>query len=222
MIQRKRKLEVMKTKRWRGKILSSKAYSIPALVDFTAILAFFAALLYTAGWSYIFHWYGHFSIGVSGLGIPLEYHLQFGFAVFRDHWWFLFAVIILFVTSPFWRRYVKGWLWISSPVWILIVFIAVYGFGAMSANQDFIENETDGFHAYPLVRVWLDNEESASNVRTRNNLGSLSKADHRLLLQSANNLYLIRDGATVSIPVIIVPLSSVKAMRVIPRNPSYK
>ena len=41
--------------------------------------------IYTAGWSYAYHWYNRFELDLIGLGIPFEYHFMYGFWVLR---WF--------------------------------------------------------------------------------------------------------------------------------------
>jgi hypothetical protein len=48
----------------------------PRTLESTAVVILIAALIYAAGWSYAYHCYDRFDLGLIGLGIPIEYNFM--------------------------------------------------------------------------------------------------------------------------------------------------
>ena len=49
------------------------------LLDIATALALVSALVYAAGWTYAYHYFGHFKLGLLMLGIPTRYYFGYGF-----------------------------------------------------------------------------------------------------------------------------------------------
>jgi len=60
-----------------------------ASLNLSLLIGLGAALIYVAGWSYAYHWYGRFGLGLVPLDIAREHLLLYGFWTLRVHWWVL-------------------------------------------------------------------------------------------------------------------------------------
>jgi hypothetical protein len=65
---------------------SDEAFPWAGLIDIGVISGVFVALLYTAGWSYAYHYFQRFHLGLIGLEIEREYFLLYGFWVCQARW----------------------------------------------------------------------------------------------------------------------------------------
>ena len=94
----------------------------PRILDLAATVTLIAALIYTAGWSYAYHWYDRFELGLIGLGIPFEYHFMYGFWVFQWFWW-----LVLTIAGFELRKQGKGRIavdgWIETDDWFQAIQI---------------------------------------------------------------------------------------------------
>ena len=59
----------------------------PLLLDLATVMAIITALVYFTGWTYAYHYFGHFKLGLLTLEIPTEYFFVYGFWVFKAWWW---------------------------------------------------------------------------------------------------------------------------------------
>ena len=55
----------------------------PLLLDLATVMALITALVYFTGWTYAYHYFGHFKLGLLTLEIPTEYFFVYGFWVFK-------------------------------------------------------------------------------------------------------------------------------------------
>ena len=70
-----------------------------------ALFSQLSALIYAGGWSYAYHWYDCFELGLIGLSIPLQYHFMYGFWVLQSFWWLMLIVAALLTAAVyFWKR----------------------------------------------------------------------------------------------------------------------
>lgn len=65
---------------------SDEAFPWAGLIDIGVISGISVALLYTAGWSYAYHYFQCFHLGLIGLEIEREYFLLYGFWVCKARW----------------------------------------------------------------------------------------------------------------------------------------
>lgn len=183
---------------------------------FTALVT---ALLYATGWAYAYHFYGRLNLGLMGLGIPVEYHFMYGFWALRQAWWWLLP--LLFAGWAVWvfrGESAMRWVGVTMPLWLPLLFLALYALGREAALADYREHAREGFIRYPLARVWLKETTSTEPRLTRVAEG-LREGRYRLLVEGRSRFYLVkaRDGAEPS--VVVVSGSEIRAMRVVPVNP---
>lgn len=193
----------------------------PRILDLGAALTLITALIYTAGWSYAYHWYERFELGLIGLDIPFEYHFMYGFWVLQSFWWLILAVAGM-VALTYWARVdpVLDLFARTMPVWVPLTFLLIYQLGAGAVRLDYQAHREAGFDHYPLVRIWTTLDPDDAPARLRDLPQDLAADNYRLLLQTAHSLYLIRpdrDGG--EIPTLQLPRDRIRALRRIPTNP---
>jgi hypothetical protein len=191
------------------------------LIDIGAITCVSVALLYTAGWSYAYHYFQCFHLGLIGLEIEREYFLLYGFWVCKARWCLATLCLLAAFGLPLllqrcWqqRPELRSWLravaQTGGPIGLLLLFIVFYQLGAWTGQADFAREQRGDFPSYPRVKVWLKDEKAKRGE-------AWAKGCHRLLLRGTEQLYLFRaDGVTERIPTEIVPNSEVAAVRLLP------
>ena len=92
---------------------SALAPSRPLLgwVDVATWLAFIATWLYTAGWSFAYHYFDRFHVGLLALEIPKEDYFLYSFWVLQDHWGWALVSYLMGMGYLVLRRYVAGAVW---------------------------------------------------------------------------------------------------------------
>ncbi|MCB2262258.1 MAG: hypothetical protein LGR52_04865 [Candidatus Thiosymbion ectosymbiont of Robbea hypermnestra] len=193
----------------------------PRILDLGVAVTLATALVYTAGWSYAYHWYDRFELGLIGLGIPFEYHFMYGFWVLQSFWWLILAIAGM-VALTYWARVdpVLDLMARTALLWGLLVFVLFYYMGGAVARADYRDHREAGFGHYPLVRIWSTLDPGDAPARLRGLPQDLIAGNYRLLLQTAQSLYLIRpdrDGG--QIPTLQLPRNQIRALRRIPTNP---
>lgn len=195
------------------------------LFDIAASLGIATALVYATGWTYAFHYLDHFGLGLLGLDIPREYFLMYGFQVFKAWWWltigyYLLALAMLSGLHGWGHR--PDWAGIlareGQVVLVLIAFITSGWLARKQADNYYTEQQMKGFTAFPYVRVWPKQKNSA-NQSLQALYGALPKGHYRLLLQDKQRLYLIkppRDGKPARLAVTEVAQEAVDLVRVLP------
>ncbi len=183
-----------------GQELANQRESIHlSMLDIATIITLFGALIYTTGWTYAYHYFGHFKLGLLTTEIPNHYFLMYGFWVLKTWWWLVALFYLLFIFSTL---YLKPVLKNSSEkgrilalhlqnLAILIAFVLAWWLAVKQAQDYYLEQQHQGFTAYPLVRVWPKTTESG-HEKLRNLYQTLPKAEYRLLLQTREKLFLIK------------------------------
>lgn len=197
--------------------------SVPwaGLIDIGAIIGIALALLYTAGWSYAYHYFQLFHLGLLGLEIEREYFFLYGFWVCIDHWCLVPLCLLATFGLPlllqrYWqqrpalRPRLRAIAQTGGPIGLLLLFIAFYQLGAWTGRDVFASQQHGDFPDYPRVKVWLKEKQDKRGE-------AWAKGCYRLLLRGKEQLYLFRpDGVSGRLPTEIVPSSEAAAVRLLP------
>ena len=202
------------------------------------IITLLVPMFYTAGWSFAYHYFKHFHLGLVGLDIPREYLLVYSYWAVRAHI-LRFAVLLLIAGGVYfllrhviwrkiqarttsgsagtdlWANVFRTGLVLVMPFAILLMFSLFYWFGDRVADMTYAEQVRKGFPSYPRVRVWVRPEKAKgiSNAMVQ----EWQKGCYRLLLRNKDNLYLFYPGGTgEKTPTDIIPVSKTEAVRVLP------
>ncbi len=201
----------------------------PLLLDLATAVALITALVYFTGWTYAYHYFGRFKLGLLTLEIPTEYFFAYGFWVFKTWWWLVipYGLGILLLAfyeprlSPRLDRIKRERPRLLKQLQILVVllaFLVAWWLAAISAGWYHQEQQDNGFLAYPHVRVW-PNEPLPEDAAVKELYGELPDGVYRLLLENRETLFLFKlpaDGKPARLPVIELPLKEVKLLRVLP------
>jgi hypothetical protein len=192
----------------------------PRTLESAAIVVLITALIYAAGWSYAYHWYDRFDLGLIGLGIPSEYHFMYGFWVAQSFWWVVLLLATLLTAALlFWDR--AGCVLVSIvPIWVPLTFVMSYLLGAVAAAGDYRDHKDSGFQRYPWVRVWTEPHTGVEKLNVVRQ--DLAEGKYRLLLQTDQTLYLIKPKSGGEMPTLQVPKGQIRALRRIPTNPGSR
>jgi hypothetical protein len=190
----------------------------PPAIDIAAAVALLAALIYAAGWSYAYHWYDRFNLGLIGLGIPFECHFMYGFWVLRAFWWLVLLVAALLTAALIYWSRVGPKLVPAAPVWVPLAFVPVYWLGGLAAAGDYRDHKPSGFERWPWVRVWTTADPDAP-AKLQAVQQDLAAGRYRLLLQTAQSLYPIKPKEGGEVATLQLSRDRVRALRRIPTNP---
>ena len=212
------------------------------LIDLGKILVLFVPLVYTAGWSYAYHYFGKFHLGLLGLDIPREYYFLYGFWTIQDQLILLFILMIIAVVvilpaslcsrqkthttgDPDSEGYrtgpdrVKRCLHAATvsvllPALVFSLFWAFYYFGESAAQSAYEEQAENDFPSYPRVRVWIKTDAGQAPAAMA---GEWEKGGYRLLMRNKDNLYLFYPAQPGDkIPTDIIPTGQVQCFRILP------
>ncbi len=64
------------------------------LIDVGTLITLLVAMFYTAGWSFAYHYFEKFHLGLIGLDIPKEYLFMYSFHVIRDQLFLSFSALL--------------------------------------------------------------------------------------------------------------------------------
>jgi len=197
-------------------------------LDLATVVLLVAAVVYVAGWTYAYHYFGHFGLGLLTLEIPLEYFFMYGFWVFKAWWWLVLAYGLLVSPillheprllplrsllrqeRPFLLKHLQG-------ILVLLAFVLAWALAVGWAGSFYREQQAAGFTAYPHVRVWP--KESPEDVKLKAFYEALPTGIYQLLLQNRDTLFLIkvpRGGERSRVGAVnVLALSEVRALRVL-------
>jgi hypothetical protein len=200
---------------------SDTTFPWAGLIETGVITSVATAFLYIAGWSYAYHYFQQFHLGLIGLEIEHEYFLLYDFWVWKAHLcWMLPCLLVAFglplLFQRFWqqrpelRSRLRAVAWTGVPIALLLLFLFLYQLGAWTGQAEFAREQRGDFPSYPRVKVWLkDDKDKRGEV--------LSKGCYRLLLRGKEQLYLFRpDKVSSGIPTEIVPNGEVASVRLLP------
>ncbi|MCP4348235.1 MAG: hypothetical protein GY795_22330 [Desulfobacterales bacterium] len=71
------------------------------LIDVGTLITLLIAMFYTAGWSFAYHYFEKFHLGLIGLDIPKEYLFMYSFQVIRDQLFLSFLALLSVVVLYF-------------------------------------------------------------------------------------------------------------------------
>ncbi len=217
------------------------------LPDLASLLLILAAVAYGAGWVYAHRYFDHFQIGLLTLEVPVEYHFVYGFQVLWDWWWLWLAYLAVALRPWYGARLPTGLrnAWDGAarrlrpmllgrrlallgrrlaPLTLFLVFALLYQMAARSADDFYRSQRSGDFDAYPRVRVWL--KPASENARLQALGQALAQGCHRLLLQNRGTLFLFKPPPPAwpvqrdQLGAVEVPMSEVKALRVLPQRES--
>lgn len=201
----------------------------PLLLDLATITALITALVYFTGWTYAYHYFGRFKLGLLTLEIPTEYFFVYGFWVFRTWWWLMIPYGLGIVLLAFYEPRLSSRLdrlrterpRLLKQMQILVVllaFLLAWWLAAVSAGLYYRKQWDLSFSNYPHVRVW-PNTPLPEDTTLKALYEELPSGVYRLLLESKETLFLFKlpaDGKPARLPVIELPLKEVKLLRVLP------
>lgn len=167
----------------------NNGFSLAALLDIGALTTVMTALIYTAGWSYAYHYFSRFHLGLLDLEIEREYFFLYGFWALKEQWcvvffWLLVTVVLTVLlgflarTAPdggeggsaaelyagATRRDISaGWgqpvAWVVASSYLLVLFVVFYRLGTDTGYAHFERQSAGDFPAYPRVKVWIAKNE---------------------------------------------------------------
>lgn len=202
----------------------------PWLFDIATGLTLIAALIYAAGWTYAYHYFGHFKLGLLMLDIPTRYYFMYGFWVLKAWWWlWMLLYLLLALSFVLLKRYAGSllqkrgespspWLKQAQVLLVLLVFALAWWLATIEAQSYYFKQQETGFAAYPHVRVWPKGSQP-ENDPLRRFYAALPQGDYRLLLQNDKKLFLFktpRDGKPARLAVNELMLEHVEALRILP------
>jgi hypothetical protein len=208
----------------------NNAKAVINLIDLGTITTVLIPLLYTAGWSFAYHYFQHFHLGMQGLNIQKEFLFLYSFWVIEDHW-FLAIVAILVMTLVYvgirvyfrepthGEKKIRQYLFqsiglILVPAVILGLFTLFYQLGDSTADSLYEKQAKGDFPSYPRVRVYL-NEKAAKEAGDIVN--EWSNGCYRLLLRDKENLYIFLAGGYIEkIATEVIPQGQVRLVRILP------
>ncbi len=202
------------------------------------IVILLISMFYTAGWSFAYHYFEYFHLGLVGLDIPKEYLLMYSYWAAKANFFWVVLLLFLMGGGHFLFRFVIGKkiqtltasgsprsdIWLNlfqiglvllTVLVILLMFWMFYWFGYRAADKTYAEQTSQDFPSYPRVRVWVSTENKkdiSSGI-----IQEWQKGCYRLLLRNKDNLYLFYWGGDgEKTPTDIVPINKVVAVRVLP------
>ncbi len=189
------------------------------LLDLATVMAIITALVYFTGWTYAYHYFGHFKLGLLTLEIPAEYFFVYGFWVFKTWWWLVIPYGLGIVLLAFYEPRLSPRLeWVKAErprllrqlqiFAVLLAFLVAWGLAAVSAGWFYQDQQHNGFSAYPYVRVW-PNTPLPEDATLKALYEELPSGVYRLLLENKETLFLFKlpaDGKPARLPVIELSL----------------
>jgi len=194
----------------------------PPLLEASVWISLCAALLYAAGWSYVYHYFGRFGLGLLSLDLPDQYIFVYGFWVAKAWWWLLSPLLLL----PFAWRWLVGRFaspgWPALPLLALMLFVWVYHLGGRTADDRYEQLGQQDFPAYPRVRLWLQNASPLTPDLQQLRQDMIGGC-YRLLLDSGGRLFLFQNvphNPPPLLALLVIPADQVEAMRLLPQHTS--
>ena len=210
----------------------NSSFFLTGILDVGVLTMLVVALFYTAGWSYAYHYFDCFHLGLLGLEIQREYFLLYGFQVLRERFFLVLLCLLcsgglsFFVLRFSQRRErqlaseeteggaemlrLRVIILLGGTGWLLLMFLVFYQFGSLTGHDIFEQEQKHDFPAYPRIKVWMQGKQ---NLRTE----EWAKGCYRLLMHNKSQLYIFpTDGISEKVPTEIIPNSRVNALRVLP------
>ena len=193
--------------------------------ELASLLIIVFALLYTSGWSFDYHYFGHFNVGLSALELPKEDYFIYSYWVIADHkGMLLFGVVSLFVVTWGLAYTIRLWVKASSarfylylmilPIIMLSLFAISYHLGTSSADLRFKAQKADFYPSYPSIEIFQTQGATPKELTQ-----SLTTGCYRQLIQNKDKVFVfkpIKSVPQVEISTLVIPISQVHTMRLLP------
>lgn len=209
---------------------------VPPWMEAGTVTALLVPLCYTAGWSYAYHYFRRFNLGLMGLDIPREYFFVYSFHAIRDRIWVFLLVLSAFAALMVFGRALAELLvrkirdesaarmirFIPAfvlPVAVFCLFAVFYHMGETAAANVFDRQARNDFDGYLRVRIWARPPEKAD---LRDKMArEWQKGCYRLLMRNKSQVFLFQaQKSGGKIPTDIIPAGRVELIRVMPVNKS--
>jgi hypothetical protein len=195
---------------------------IPEMASFMIIVF---AILYTAGWSFAYHYFGHFNVGLSALELPKEDYFIYSYWVISDHKGKLFfGTISLLVITCGCAYMIRQCIKMSSiriylycialPIVILSVFAVSYRLGTATALHRFIAQREAYYPDYHNIEIF-----QTSGATPKQLTQSLTSGCYRQLIQNKDKVFIFKPIKSVpqaDVSTLVIPISQVHSMRLLP------
>lgn len=216
------------------------AKAVIGLIDLGAITTVIVPVLYTAGWSFAYHYFDHFHLGMQGLNIQKEYLFLYGFWVIKNQWLFsIIAIIIMAISyigvrlflnipkneseksklqsrklslsfNPHIRQCICV---VLVPVLVLGLFVLFYQLGDRAADTIYAKQAESDYSSYPRVVVGLN---SAAEKEVGPIAAEWSNGCYRLLLRNKAYLYIFYSGGyKEETPTEVIPQENIRLLRIL-------
>jgi len=196
--------------------------NVPELASFLIIVF---ALLYTSGWSFAYHYFGHFNVGLSALELPKEDYFIYSYWVIADHKGKLFLGGISFLCGMWGLScLIRKWVKQSStrfylflmilPIVILSLFAVSYRLGTSTADLRFQAQKAALYPAYPCIEIFQTDGATPKKLTQ-----SLKSGCYRQLIQNKDKVFVfkpIKSAPQAEVSTFVIPVSQVHAMRLLP------
>ena len=209
---------------------------LPSWFETGAVTALLLPLCYTAGWSYAYHYFERFNLGLMGLDIPKEYFFVYSFQALRDQLWLflltLFGFVALLVFGRVllermkrrWNDQAKARMLTVIPATLLplmifAVFLLFYQIGENAAVNVYERQVQHDFDAYLRVQVWVNAPQTAEYGAEM--AQAWQQGCYRLLMRNGDHVFVfqpLQSGA--KIPTDMIPADRVELIRILPVNTS--
>ena len=197
----------------------------PWIFDLAAILSLVGTSVYLSGWTYAYHYFYRFGLGLLELNIPDQYFLIYGLWIYKAWWWLFIAfygLSIFFVKKLYilakTQNYVSHFVRLTQIGIVIAVFFLSCALARKEALDFYETQQSMDFSASPRIRVWTK-QTTSKNPLLKRFYKAVPDGEHRLILQNQERLYLIappRDGKPARIAVSVIPLANIEAWRVLP------
>jgi hypothetical protein len=195
--------------------------------ELASMLIIVFALLYTAGWSFAYHYFGHFNVGLSALELPKEDYFFYSYWVIADHkGLLLFGVVSFLVVTWGWVYTICQWVTDAStrfyvllmilPIVMLTLFAISYRLGTSSADLRFKAQKANHYPSYPSIEIFQTDGASPAQLTQ-----SLTSGCYRQLIQNKDKVFVfkpIKSVPQLEISTLVIPMSQVHSMRLLPER----
>lgn len=210
----------------------------PPWIAAGTVTALLVPLLYTAGWSYAYHYFERFNLGLMGLEIPKEYFFLYSYLSVKERFG-VFLLILAVSLSVYlfgrcgFRKLVNlaggtGW---EIPVRSIPAFLVsvilfslfrfFYWFGETAAVNAFDWQAKNDFKSYQRVRVWANAPETPGFGEAMKK--EWEKGCYRLLMRNKDHLFLFYpEQSGGRMPTNIIPSGKIEMVRILTENVSCK
>lgn len=213
----------------------------PPWVEAGTVTALLVPLFYTAGWSYAYHYFERFNLGLMGLDITKEYFFLYSFWTVKDRFWLFVPALVgylaLYVLAKAGMRHLEAWARgprlktvirtlpaLLVPLMIFSLFGLFYMFGAQAAANHFDWQQNHDFKSYQRVKVWAKAPETSTFGNAVK--AEWSKGCFRLLMSTKDHVYLFYTAYPVDpedkIPTDIIPFDKIEMLRILTENESCR